>query len=268
MIEVGILKNFNSDTYRAGVQLAGSLTTYFDNINVAKNIPAAAMVIGNYVILAIPGANPKDACVIATWPGGAGSFLDLSDTPSIYSGHAFKVPRVNAAETALEFTTPSRWQLVDDHIFTANATTYTINGLNGDADIQYLISLFNVCGVATGGAAVLLRPNNDNGFNYPRQYIYAQGTSVVAGSDTICDGFSVVYASALGQLALCPLMTLHAVSGRQRVMFGFRHSIARWLSFIAEWANTTDNITSLVFYANVANVIGAGSRYTLWKRVA
>ena len=70
MLEIGILKNFDSGTYKAGVQLAGSLTTYFDDISVAKNIPSDAMVIGNYVILAIPGGNPKDACVIATWPGG------------------------------------------------------------------------------------------------------------------------------------------------------------------------------------------------------
>jgi len=71
MIELGILKNFDSGTYKAGVQLAGSLTTYFDDISVAKNIPSSALVLGNYVILAIPGGNPKDACVIATWPGGS-----------------------------------------------------------------------------------------------------------------------------------------------------------------------------------------------------
>ena len=71
MIEVAILKNFNAGTYKAGVQLAGSLTTYFDDINVAKNIPTTAMVTGNYVILAIPGGNPKDAVIIATWPGGS-----------------------------------------------------------------------------------------------------------------------------------------------------------------------------------------------------
>ena len=70
MIEVGILKNFDSGTYKAGVQLAGSLTTYFDGVSVAKNIPSSAMVIGNYVILAVPGDNPRDACVIATWPSG------------------------------------------------------------------------------------------------------------------------------------------------------------------------------------------------------
>jgi hypothetical protein len=111
MLELGILKNFDSGTYRAGVQLAGSLTTYFDDVSVAKNIPSGAMVTGNYVIVAIPGGNPKDACVIATWPqgssgGGTGSFLDLSDTPSSYSGQAAKSLRVNPGQTALEFYHP------------------------------------------------------------------------------------------------------------------------------------------------------------------
>jgi len=70
MIEIGILKNFDSVTYKAGVQLAGSLTTYFDDISVARNIPSLTLVVGNYVIVAIPGGNPRDACVIATWPSG------------------------------------------------------------------------------------------------------------------------------------------------------------------------------------------------------
>ena len=134
MLEVGILKNFDSGTYKAGVQLAGSLTTYFDDISVAKNIPSSALVIGNYVIVAIPGGNPKDACVIATWPqgspgGGAGSFLDLSDTPSSYSSQAGKIPKVKTDETALEFKEPASldWELNDetegDH-FKQNAATY------------------------------------------------------------------------------------------------------------------------------------------------
>jgi hypothetical protein len=67
MLEVGILKNFDSGTYKASVQLADSLTTYFDDISVAKNIPATVMVIGNYVIVAIPGGNPRDAVVIAVF---------------------------------------------------------------------------------------------------------------------------------------------------------------------------------------------------------
>jgi hypothetical protein len=67
MIEVGILKNFDSGTYKAGVQLAGSLTTYFDNINVARNIATGEMITGRHVILVVPEGNPRDALVIAVF---------------------------------------------------------------------------------------------------------------------------------------------------------------------------------------------------------
>jgi len=67
MIEVGVLKTWDSVNYKAGVQLAGSLTTYFDNLNVARNIADADMVIGRSVIIAMPEGNPKDAVVIAVF---------------------------------------------------------------------------------------------------------------------------------------------------------------------------------------------------------
>ena len=71
ILELAVLKNFDAGTYKAGVQLAGSLTTYFDDVPVSRAIPTSALVVGNRVILAMPGDNPKDACVIATWPGGS-----------------------------------------------------------------------------------------------------------------------------------------------------------------------------------------------------
>ena len=67
MIEVGVLKTWDSANYKAGVQLARSLTTYFDDINVARNIPSAEMTAGRHVIVAIPGGNPSDAVVIAVF---------------------------------------------------------------------------------------------------------------------------------------------------------------------------------------------------------
>jgi hypothetical protein len=67
VIEIGILKNFDSGTYRAGVQLAGSLTTYFDNVNVARNIASGEMLTGRHVIVAVPEDNPRDAVVIAVF---------------------------------------------------------------------------------------------------------------------------------------------------------------------------------------------------------
>jgi hypothetical protein len=67
MIEIGVLKNFDSGTYKAGVQLVGSVTTYFDGINVARNIGTGEMIIGRHVILAVPQGNPRDAVVIAVF---------------------------------------------------------------------------------------------------------------------------------------------------------------------------------------------------------
>jgi len=67
MIELAILKNFDSETYKAGVQLAQSLTAYFDDVNVARNIDSGEMITGRSVILAIPWGNPKDAVVVAVF---------------------------------------------------------------------------------------------------------------------------------------------------------------------------------------------------------
>lgn len=78
MLELGILKTFNSQTHTAGVQLAGSLTTYLDDISVSVSIPSSAMVIGNYVLVAIPGGNPRDACVVASWPQGSSGTASLT----------------------------------------------------------------------------------------------------------------------------------------------------------------------------------------------
>ena len=55
MIELAILKNFDSPSHTAGVQLIGSITAYFDDVSVARNIAADQMVVGRSVILAIPG---------------------------------------------------------------------------------------------------------------------------------------------------------------------------------------------------------------------
>lgn len=108
MLSIGTLKSFNSTDYRAEVQLAGSIAAYLDNIPVARNIASDQMIAGRHVIVAIPGDNPKDACVIAVWDaaaggGGAANFLALTDTPSSYAGHAGEIPKVNDSPDALQF---------------------------------------------------------------------------------------------------------------------------------------------------------------------
>jgi len=78
MLELGILKTFDSQNHTAGVQLAGSLTTYLDDIAVSVSIPSSAMVVGNYLLVAIPGGNPRDACVVASWPAGSSGTASLT----------------------------------------------------------------------------------------------------------------------------------------------------------------------------------------------
>lgn len=79
MLHLGILKTLDSQTHTAGVQLAGSLTTYLDDIPVATNIAPEAMTVGNYVLVAIPGGNPRDACIVASWPAGSSGIRDHGD---------------------------------------------------------------------------------------------------------------------------------------------------------------------------------------------
>jgi hypothetical protein len=67
MLHLGILKTWNSTDYKAGVQLVGSLTTYLDDINVARNIASAEMIVGRHIIVVIPEGNPRDAVVIAVF---------------------------------------------------------------------------------------------------------------------------------------------------------------------------------------------------------
>ena len=63
-----ILKGFNSDSYKATVQLAGSHKVYLEEVTVARNIPAAEMVTERKVAVVFFDAyNAKEAVVIAVY---------------------------------------------------------------------------------------------------------------------------------------------------------------------------------------------------------
>ena len=63
-----ILKSFDSDGYTATVQLTGSHTAYLDGVAVARNLQAAAMVLGRRVaVVFFDEHNAKDAVVIAVY---------------------------------------------------------------------------------------------------------------------------------------------------------------------------------------------------------
>ncbi len=64
----GVLKAFDAGTYRAVVQMAGSLGVWLEDVPVSRGLPAAAMTAGRAVaVVFFDPANPVDSVVTAVW---------------------------------------------------------------------------------------------------------------------------------------------------------------------------------------------------------
>ncbi len=67
-IKRGIVQGFDSGSYRATVQVAGSLSVWLENVAVARNIAAAEMVAGrSCAIIFFDETNPSDAVLVAIY---------------------------------------------------------------------------------------------------------------------------------------------------------------------------------------------------------
>jgi hypothetical protein len=67
-IKKAILKSFDSGGYTASLQLAGSRKAYLEGVTVARNLPAAEMVLGRRVaVILFDEHNAKEAVVIAVY---------------------------------------------------------------------------------------------------------------------------------------------------------------------------------------------------------
>lgn len=68
MVKKGLLKSFDSGTYTATVQIAGSLSVWLDNVPVSRGIPTGEMVTGrNVAVIFLDPGNPSDAVLVAVW---------------------------------------------------------------------------------------------------------------------------------------------------------------------------------------------------------
>ena len=67
-IRKGVLKGFDSGTYKATVQVAGSLAVWLEGIAVARHIPTSEMVVGRLcALIFFDEANPASAVLTAIW---------------------------------------------------------------------------------------------------------------------------------------------------------------------------------------------------------
>ena len=67
-VRKGVIKGFDSESYKATVQVAGSLSVWLEGVSVARNIPSAEMVEGrNCALIFFDETNPQDAVVAAVY---------------------------------------------------------------------------------------------------------------------------------------------------------------------------------------------------------
>ena len=65
IIRKGTLKAFDSGTYTATVQVAGSLSVWLEDVPVARNIDATEMVVGrNCALISFSESDPRDALLV------------------------------------------------------------------------------------------------------------------------------------------------------------------------------------------------------------
>ena len=64
----GVLKSFDAGSYKATVQVAGSLGVWLGGVSVSRDIGAADLVVGRSVaLLFFDPSNPEDAVITAVW---------------------------------------------------------------------------------------------------------------------------------------------------------------------------------------------------------
>jgi len=67
-IRHGTLRSFDAGTFKATVEIAGSIAVWLSGVPVARNIAGAELVAGrNCAVLQFDPSNPEDAVLAAVW---------------------------------------------------------------------------------------------------------------------------------------------------------------------------------------------------------
>jgi len=154
------------------------------------------------------------------------------------------------------------WKLIYSTVTVSNAQTLTVNGLNGNADESYMIVAKQINNGSTA-CGLRIRPNGDsNASGYTYVALENSGTAwsnttgdfsallfLYAGSGGECHGSATLNAKT-GSRRFCSAENIDS-----RPMRGIHGS---W------WKDTSTNITSLQFWSDTANGIGAGTEIKIF----
>lgn len=159
------------------------------------------------------------------------------------------------------------WKEVYDNILTANATSVTIAGLDGDTDHIYHVFVRFVGNAVTN---FFIRLNNDAGNNYLRQYISADDAVVASNEFGPTTAMWIGGSAGVGQCCMT-WAQLYARAGFPRTLLHLcltdltAAEPGVWYSVHNLWSNTLANVTSIVILAANANGLGIGTHISVYK---
>ncbi len=166
-------------------------------------------------------------------------------------------------------TSYTTWVMIDEITLSADAPNITFSGLNGNSDGEYRIIGQFKC--STGGAVIILRPNDDQAYNY-----YQSGNAGSGWSTGNYFGFTIGYVSNSGNWTICDGVLQSSIARPRVLMTDNLNDISGGVGFPLMnanvmyrtlWRNTTDEITSLVISTTQgAGVLTSGSHVELWAK--
>ena len=193
------------------------------------------------------------------------------------SGSVMKAADINANFASLKaaiegIPAQPTMRLIYEYDVPSATTSVNIAGLNGDTDMNYIVTTRIVNG--NPNMDYFLQFNADtNTSNYgKRTMVHTDGISYNNNfSNSEMGIFTGGHGSAGSNGISFSKLEIYAKSGTMRFSIyrsGHFTSTTSWSNHAgyAWWTNTASNITSMTLTTNVANAIGAGSHIEVWAR--
>jgi hypothetical protein len=203
---------------------------------------------------------------------GAGGSGNPEDASSVLAGHVF-VSRGSSGEISTGTTTGGgggALELVEDITLSGAATSVTFStGVNGNADEVYFLAYKTIKNVA-GTLLTTLRPNgvttNQNTVYSYFGLVAGAGASGSGNTSTLQIGNNGQPPGSVevGQVWLAAKAGTRRVGHGQWAQSDTTNTLLSLLSAL-HWTDTATNITSLDVVGDLANGLGAGSYFRLYR---
>ncbi len=168
------------------------------------------------------------------------------------------------------------WELVERKVIASDVGSITFSGLDGDVDEQYMLIAHEIAPVS-GGAnyTITMQPNGATTLQHSFIVSSPSSSGVRSPANFTDIRWRPVYFRA-ADVVVDSTIWITAKTGNIRVVRGYAGGAGVSVfpgglgleMTTARWTDTATNITSLDIVASVADGIGAGSTYCLYKKSA